>query len=126
MLVRPLGIKTSRQKEILKKSHRKRALLHPPGTVLAVTTRSPRTERSEMTPEQHQIDQLLEYLVDKIAINKNYWKKRDSRKWSFRGLSSKIKKDGKRNKVKNFEFKINSRLEYKQSSMYLTVGKGFP
>ena len=30
-----------------------------------------------MTPEQHQIDQLLEYLVDQIAINKNYWKNND-------------------------------------------------
>ena len=77
MLVRPLGIETSRQKELLKKSHRKRALLHLPGTVLAVTLRSPRTERSEMTPEQHQIDQLLEYLVDQIARNKNYSKNND-------------------------------------------------
>ena len=58
--------------------------------------------------------------------NKNYWKKKGSRKWLFRGLSSKIKKNGKRSKEKNFKFKINSKLEYKQSSEYLTVGKGFP
>ena len=70
-------------------------------------------------------EQSLNFIMDQHR-NKNYWKKKGSRKWLFRGLSSKIKKNGKRSKEKNFKFKINSKLEYKQSSEYLTVGKGFP
>ena len=70
-------------------------------------------------------EQSLNFIMDQHR-NKNYWKKKGSSKWLFRGLSSKIKKNGKRNRSKDFEFKINNKPEYKQSCEYLTVGKGYP
>ena len=70
-------------------------------------------------------EQSLEFIMNQHR-DKKYWEKKAPKKWSFKGLSSRISEVKKGNKSQNFDFISNNKIEYKQTSEYITIGKGYP